>query len=336
MEKTKILFFASNPQNTTVLSLDEEVRSINKKIRESEYRDSLEFVTMWAVRSTDILDGLNLHKPTITHFSGHGSGEDGLILTDDQGKSKLVSTDALKALFSAVKDNIRLVVLNACFSAVQGQAISEVIDCVIGMSKKIGDKAAISFAAYFYSALGYGRSVKEAFEQGKVAVMLEGIPEENTPVLLHRQGSDPALVQFIQVEQHPQDLIDVYLRLGRDVFSANAKIEAAPQARREAIARYYQKISGTLKHAEAELRDNNSPHGDCDKMREYAEQLPNAIGDFVGKKTAMELSERLLGAYRIEGLLMDLQNLPNRGERLRDLGKAAAYFEVAADSLLAS
>ena len=336
MEKTKILFFASNPQNTTVLSLDEEVRSINKKIRESEYRDSLEFVTMWAVRPTDILDGLNLHKPTITHFSGHGSGEDGLILTDDQGKSKLVSTDALKALFSTVKDNIRLVVLNACFSAVQGQAISEVIDCVIGMSKKIGDKAAISFAAYFYSALGYGRSVKEAFEQGKVAVMLEGIPEENTPVLLHRQGSDPALVQFIQVEQHPQDLIDVYLRLGRDVFSANAKIEAAPQARREAIARYYQKISGTLKHAEAELRDNNSPHGDCDKMREYAEQLPNAIGDFVGKKTAMELSERLLGAYRIEGLLMDLQNLPNRGERLRDLGKAAAYFEVAADSLLAS
>jgi len=120
MEKTKILFFASNPQNTTVLSLDEEVRSINKKIRESEYRDSLEFVTMWAVRPTDILDGLNLHKPTITHFSGHGSGEDGLILTDDQGKSKLVSTDALKALFSTVKDNIRLVVLNACFSAVQG------------------------------------------------------------------------------------------------------------------------------------------------------------------------------------------------------------------------
>jgi len=336
MNKTKILFFASNPQNTTVLSLDEEARSINKKIRESEFRDSLEFITRWAVRPSDLLDELNQHRPTIVHFSGHGSGEDGLILTDDRGQPESVSTDALRALFSVVKDNIRVIALNACFSEVQGRAISEVIECVVGMSKSIGDEAAISFAAYFYSALGYGRSVKEAFEQGKVALMLEGISEENTPVLLHRRGIDPASVNLIQVEQRPQDLVDVYLGFARDMLSANSDIEAAPPARRGAIARYYQKISNTLKHAEAELRINQTPHGDCDKMIEYARQLPRAIGDFVGEQKAKELSGRLLGAYRIEGLLIDLKDLPNREERLRDMAKAAAYFEVAADSLLVS
>jgi hypothetical protein len=226
--------------------------------------------------------------------------------------------------------------MNACYSEVQAKAISEVIDCVVGMKTEIGDQAAITFAEYFYNALGYGRSVKEAFEQGKAALMLEGIPEENTPVLLTRSGVDAASVLLVQKEQRPQDLIDAYLALARDMLNANSKIEKAPPARKEAIARYYQKISSTLVHAETELRANQSPHGDCNRMREYARQLPKAIGDYVGEQTAMELSDRLLRAYHIEGLMMDLENLPNREERLRDLGKAAAYFEVAADSLLSS
>jgi len=191
MGKTRILFFASNPESTEKLSLDEEARSISRKIRETDYRDSLEFITAWAIRPTDLLDELNLHRPTIVHFSGHGSGEEGLILSDDQGNQKLVSAGALTMLFSTLKDNIRLVVLNACYSEVQANAISEVIDCVVGMKSQIGDQAAITFAEYFYSAIGYGRSVKEAFEQGKAALMLESITEENIPVLIIKPGIDP-------------------------------------------------------------------------------------------------------------------------------------------------
>jgi len=336
MGKTKILFFASNPESTEKLNLDEEARSISRKIRETDYRDSLEFITAWAIRPTDLLDELNLHKPTIVHFSGHGSGEEGLILSDDQGELRFVSADALKMLFSSVNDNIRLVVMNACYSEVQAKAIAEVIDCVIGMKSDIGDHAAITFAEYFYNALGYGRSVKQAFEQGKAALMLESIPEEDVPVLISLKGIDPADVFLVLKEQRHQDLIDAYLALAREMLNANSRIEKAPPARKEAIARYYQKISTTLNHVESELRANQTPHGDCSKMREYAEQLPRAIGDYVGEQTAKNLSERLLGAYHVEGLLMELENIPNREERLRDLGKAAAYFEVAADSLLAT
>jgi hypothetical protein len=339
MNKTKILFLASNPLNTDAIALDEEARSIGIKIRESEFRDSIEFVTSWAVRPTDLLTELSIHKPTIMHFSGHGSGEDGLILTDDRGESKLVSTDALKALFSSFKDTIQLVVLNACLSEVQGHAISKVIDCVIGMKKSIGDKAAISFAAFLYSALGFGRSVKDAFEQGRVALMLEGIPEADTPVLLTRKGIEAGSIFLIKVDPRPQDLIDVYLYLAREINALGTKIQGAPTSRKEAIAKYYQKISNTLRHAESELRDNRVPHGDCDRILEYAEQLPGAIGDLVGMNTATGLSMRLKEAFRIEGMLYSLYNLPgseDREERLRDLGKAAAYFEVSADSLLVS
>ena len=192
----KALFLAANPKGTQPLQLDEEVREITAKIRASEYRDSIDLVSAWAVRPDDLLQLLNQHKPQIVHFSGHGSEKGEIILVDDQGRSKSVSPAALKALFSTLKDNIRLVILNACYSRIQAEAITQMIDCVIGMNEEIGDKAAITFAASFYRAIGFGRSVKEAFDQGVVALMLEGIPEENKPQLLTREGVDPEKVFF--------------------------------------------------------------------------------------------------------------------------------------------
>ena len=197
----KILFLSSNPEFTTPLKLDEEARLITQKIRASEYRDVLKLETLWAVRPDDLLQALNEHKPQIVHFSGHGSKTGEIVLMDNNRQVKPVSAEALKMLFTTLKDNIRVVVLNACYSERQAQAIAEVIDCVVGMSTSIGDEAAIIFAASFYRAIGFGRSIKEAFDQGKTAIMLEGIPEVNTPQLLTRTGVDPASVVLINSDQ---------------------------------------------------------------------------------------------------------------------------------------
>jgi hypothetical protein len=51
------------------------------------------------------------------------------------------------------------------------------------MNSAILDSAARIFAAQFYSAIGFGRSLKVAFEQARAALMLEGIPEHDTPEL---------------------------------------------------------------------------------------------------------------------------------------------------------
>ena len=71
----------------------------------------------------------------------------------------------------------------------QAEAITSVIDFAIGMNDKINDKAAIAFAAAFYRALGYGNSVRNAFDQGIVSIMLEGVPDEDVPVLHVRDGA---------------------------------------------------------------------------------------------------------------------------------------------------
>jgi hypothetical protein len=197
----KILFLSSNPEFTTPLKLDEEARLITQKIRAAEYRDILKLETLWAVRPDDLLQALNEHKPQIVHFSGHGSDTGEIVLMDNNRQLKPVSTEALKMLFTTLKDNIRLVVLNACYSQIQAQVIAEVIDCVVGMSTAIGDDAAITFAASFYRAIGFGRSIKEAFDQGKTALLLESIPEANTPQLLTRMGVDQSSVVLIEPDQ---------------------------------------------------------------------------------------------------------------------------------------
>lgn len=152
---------------------------------------------------------LILHDTTVLDYSGkkalglsavgngHGSRKAELVLEDDDGNAKLVSEAALVSLFKTVKDNIRLVLLNACYSEAQAQAISQQIECTIGMNVAIGDEAAIGFASMFYGALAFGRSVGQAFEQGRTALILQGIAEENTPVLLTRPGADALTLSFV-------------------------------------------------------------------------------------------------------------------------------------------
>jgi CHAT domain-containing protein len=187
--RIKVLFLSANQRSTTRLAIDEEAREIDHKIRMSEHRDALDVITAWAVRPDDLLQQLNQHRPQIVHLSGHGTSDGAVILTDAQGEPKPVSSAALEALFASMRDNIRVVVLNACYSRVQAEAISQNIDFVIGMSHAIGDQAAIVFAAAFYRALGFGRTVQASFEQARVALLLEGIPEHNTPALLVRHGT---------------------------------------------------------------------------------------------------------------------------------------------------
>lgn len=211
MEKIKILFIAANPEETSKLNLDEEIRSISQKIRSADHRDSLELISIWATRPDDLLQYLNEHKPQIVHFSGHGNKSGEIILLGDDRRPKPVSTEALKALFSVLKDNIQLIILNACYTKPIADVIANTVGCVIGMNTSIGDKAAIVYAASFYRAIGFGRSLKEAFEQGKAALLLEGIREEKTPELIVRKDITPSKIYLINQNKEQKKIAEKWL-----------------------------------------------------------------------------------------------------------------------------
>ncbi|MBA3923538.1 MAG: CHAT domain-containing protein [Nostocaceae cyanobacterium] len=178
-----ILILAANPKATPPLRLDEEIREIDAGLQRAKKRELFDLKQRWAVRVQEVYQSLLDFKPQIVHFSGHGTGEDGLALEDETGNVRLVGTEVLAGLFELFADRVECVVLNACYSEGQAVAIARHIPYVIGMNKAIGDKAAIKFATGFYSALGAGESVEFAYKLGCNVIQLDGIAENLTPVL---------------------------------------------------------------------------------------------------------------------------------------------------------
>ena len=181
--KRTILFLASSPINAARLRLDVEMREIDNGLRLAQQRNRFVIEQRWAVRTNDLRRALLDLNPEIVHFCGHGAGAGGLVLENDAGQAKQASTEALARLFKLFRNPVRCVVLNACYSKVQADAICQHIDYVVGMSDAVSDAAAINFAVGFYDALVRERSYEDAFDFGCNAIEFENLPEELTPVL---------------------------------------------------------------------------------------------------------------------------------------------------------
>jgi WD40 repeat protein len=219
MKKHTILFLAANPFETAQLALDRQARAIQKELESAGFRDRFELVTRWAVEPLDLLRELRKLKPTVVHFSGHGGqratsdrrpgrepaprrdivgkpdivGNEqrhGLFFQGADGRAQFVSAQAIEETFGAAGSSVKLVVLNACYSDVQADALLTHIDCVVGMSGSIRDEAARSFAIGFYGGLGERESVAAAYKQGRAAISLEGLPDSERPQLKVRAGAD--------------------------------------------------------------------------------------------------------------------------------------------------
>jgi hypothetical protein len=180
-----ILLLAANPKGIKSLRLQEEERDIKERLRLAGY-GKIPINSTGATRPRDIQQVMLDFNPQIVHFSGHGAGQDGLVFENATGQEKLVSSEALASLFKLFSDRVECVVLNACYSQFQAEAIAQNIEYVIGMSQAIGDRAAIEFAVGYYTALASEQSIEFAFALGCNAVQLEGLPEHLTPVLFKR------------------------------------------------------------------------------------------------------------------------------------------------------
>lgn len=202
-----ILLLTANPKNTPALRLGEEARELQRGLERSSHRDYFNIQQRWAVTPTEIHRALLDIKPEIVHFSGHGMGEEsikpqldehlrsldidtnasqkpeGLIFENESGQSQLITSEALASLFKLFSKHITCIVLNACYSENQANAISQYIPYVIGMKRAVGDQAAIKFSTGFYDALLAGESVEFAYGLGCNAIQMAGINEQLTPIL---------------------------------------------------------------------------------------------------------------------------------------------------------
>lgn len=172
-----ILILSANPKGADVLKLQEEIRNIREGLNRSQNRLQFEIKKRKNARIKDLRQSLLDTKPTIVHFCGHGTGEQGLVLEDEAGNPHLASTEALSSLFEIAINDVKIpiscVLLNACYTEVQAKEIVSHVNYVIGMQDEIRDDLAISFTQGFYDGLGAGQSIDVAYKLGCNAIQFE-------------------------------------------------------------------------------------------------------------------------------------------------------------------
>lgn len=196
-----ILMLSASPLSLEYLRVDEESREIQGELDRSERGRGFSLVTRAALRYADLQYELLKSKPTVLHFSGHGETS-GIYVEDEAGAAHLVSGASLVSLLAipVIKRRLRLVVLNACLTADQAEAIAETIDgMVVGMSSEVTEGAAIEFARGLYGALGDPAvDLQSAFELARNRVALAGlVSEQQTPQRFVRTGFDPLSVFLV-------------------------------------------------------------------------------------------------------------------------------------------
>jgi diguanylate cyclase (GGDEF)-like protein len=194
----KILFVSANPASTTPLSIDEELRSVEREIALSQHRDKVHLRATPAARPLDLIRDLNREKPDILHISAHGEESGGIIFTGDDGNPRILAPKLLAELFGALESPPRMVLLNACFSFAQADEITKIVDVVISVPNVIRDEHAIAFSTIFYMSLCEGASVFSSFRQAIIGVKFNSSNywQDGEPVILNKKAVSPRDVFF--------------------------------------------------------------------------------------------------------------------------------------------
>lgn len=185
--KTKILFIASEPTDADNLRIGTEMREIQTQLQLAKLRDSFEISQRWAVRPGDLSQALLDIEPDFVHFSGHGLYDGAICLEDEYGQLHQVKPDVLASLLREFANKVVCVVLNACHSKIQANAIAQAIPNVIGMESAINDESAIAFSIGFYQGIGAGRTIKNAYQLGKIQIKMRGLDQDSVPILISRE-----------------------------------------------------------------------------------------------------------------------------------------------------
>lgn len=210
-----ILFLASNPKGTDDLDLYTEVEAIKSAIRDGPHRQFFHIQQEWKVGLRDLPRLLLEYKPKVVHFAGHGRSDGELLFEDSVGNAEHADVDIVTAFVAHTDGATRIVVLNACFTKAQAESLIPVVDCVVGTPVALRNELAVAFSQGFYTALGFNRSAKDAYQLGIDTARLEleslkrqsGMArsddepaEQGIPLLLSKDGVDPTTLFILD---HP-------------------------------------------------------------------------------------------------------------------------------------
>lgn len=237
--KVKLLFLASRPKNAGSMHLEWDLQALQRAFDTTRTSDRFLLRFLWAPTQADLIDHLNLFKPDIVHFSGHGGKittekEGGIVLNDRTAQPALLEEQNFLSLLRGLRaDRPKLLVLASCWGLGIARSASSLVTSAVGCPGTLNDNVARGFLHGFYAAIAAGRTLRDAYEIG-----LAGIPAsillDHRPMLEWAFDVDPAdIVLLPQVAESDhavteiQRLLDVGLP-SEAAFRAEAALRGQP------------------------------------------------------------------------------------------------------------
>ncbi len=191
----KILYAGS--KKSSDLDLEASFHTLAKGINRHISNGTVKFTKSLNLNTSNIFEILLEKKPHIFHFSGKQDGGD-IRITDDKNNVTTISDSELAGFLTSFGDNLKLAVIDTCYSFNCAKSISEVVDFAIGVKDIIYDVHADRFYTVFYNALCTGHSIKDAFGQATSSLKFQRVPSKEIPTLFCKSTSDPSKSYFIE------------------------------------------------------------------------------------------------------------------------------------------
>jgi|GEM_PF-6339864 len=233
-----ILFVSANPPGTESLATDVEARQVDEALWTSLHGERFTLHHLHAARIGDLARSLRRHKPRVLHIAVHGAEEGGLTFNapDDWEGQTLLAADlaGIVAAYQAeATQKLRLVVLAGCGTAPAAQLLCSHVDCAIGTTGDVTDRAVLRFSPAFYAAIGDERSVGNGLDAALADLRGHGMhADAGLFQLATRPGMDPS--KIVLTDARRASLSDAHLEYLRRWFGKSwASVNLADISQRQ-------------------------------------------------------------------------------------------------------
>jgi hypothetical protein len=127
------------------------------------------------------------------------------------------------------------------------------------------------------------------------------------------------------------DVFEKILNVAKAAMGLSDQFRAAQSEKKEKIAKLFEQIGDCLIKVSAEIRAGRVPHGSCNELSTYAQELPVLLSKELGDTKARQLGEDLDAAHNTEAGAIDLRGEDDPEPYLQRLEEAAGKFQALAN-----
>jgi hypothetical protein len=190
----RVLFLGATPEDLAALEL--EYREI-QEILDKDARFTFNHIS--DVMLDDLAGCFLRYRPHIVHFSGHADGDGNPMFRRRGNEKQAINPAALAKQARAGNPRSPLMlILNACMSFRQAEAIRNTVDALIVMSDRLQDSTARSFSrGFYYNLVQDGATLEDAFQGGLTMMAMSASQTVDVePRLMMRESLDSRCIRF--------------------------------------------------------------------------------------------------------------------------------------------